>query len=337
MFKWPYDIGLIDALDLLPEPILIVGNKKVDGDTAGCVATLLEHLRFNGREAFTFFSEPLEESFQWMFSDEDSSETIIEDYASLVVVDDFVDGNRLGIPVKDVPIINIDHHRSNKPTGIPDEEASPDDIVCYPNGMILQYWADVPAAACVLVAENIVHPFLWVSIYMDTVFMTVKAISGANWISKLSSKLSSSGDPLTDELQETMLKRIRKMGSGHSLDKLMTSRLYFYKGTYKDGPIQICVGVIDSENHDAFVKTLSVLRMFSNVTVVVSKVSGRGSIRSDSDSYNALEVASKFGGGGHVRASGFSFDIEKPFYPQATELIAVILSDVSNIETKVYV
>ena len=106
---------LQDALLSLPEPVMIVGNRIPDGDSLGACVAVLDFLRNEGVEAYVHCVKNPAPGLAWMVDEEDFCKEILEDHNSLVVVDDEVDGNRLGIVIKDVPIVNIDHHMGNFP------------------------------------------------------------------------------------------------------------------------------------------------------------------------------------------------------------------------------
>lgn len=333
---WPEGITLANALDMLPEPILVVGNKLVDGDTAGCIAALIEDLRFSGKEVFTHFVVEPMPIYQWMFDGDDIGPTsILQDYESLIVVDDFVDAERLGIQIKKVPTINIDHHSSNRPEGV--EMGEPDKLFVQARDNLLHFWSQMPAAACLLIANGIYHPLLWTSIKMDTVGLTVNAVSGVKWLARLVEGLAASGITFGDEEQEALDAKMNRKGTMTAFDKLMNANIYFFRGTYNERDVQLALGIVDSENADACLNALSVLRKYSDVTAVVSKANGKGSLRSENYDYDVCQIAKQFGGGGHIRASGFSIDPKKNFMNDIDKLIELLLTNVTNVGTKIYV
>lgn len=324
---------LLDVLESLPEPILIIGNKNLDADSAGSIVALLEELRNNGKECYTTFATKLVEDLAWMFDDSDTVPTIVQDYASLIVVDDIVDSERLGVLVKpNVPVVNIDHHMGRAPEGVATDGSI--DVRIVDN--VIQYWANLPATACLLIDEEIYHPWLWLSLFTDSVGLTVNGITTARYLVRLADGLSAVEDPLTDSLQEEIYRKWNRIGTLHSLAHLLESKIYAFGGTYEDRPVQIIVGIIDCDDDLSAFKALGTFRAYSDVTALVNSRNGRASIRSRTSDFNVCDVAKEFGGGGHIRASGFRIEPDENFNDGVDRLLELMLKDVSNVRTKVY-
>ena len=331
MSFWPSGIGLKEALSLLPEPILIVGNKATDGDSAGCIVALLDHLRENAQEAYTYFATKPDFGLGWMFSEEDLQENILEDYASLIVVDDYVDSGRLGIPIKDVPIINIDHHLTRKPP-----EADLESLFVGVTNETLTFWALVPATASILIACGVVHPYLWISLYTDSVGFTANGASAIKWADRLVTALEGKGEPLTDEMQEWMYEKLNRIGSLNAFDAAVNSSIYTFEGTFKGEPFQVAMGIIDTTDKEASMKFLQTLRAYSNVTAVTSKQTGQTSLRSRTNDFNVSAIAQQFGGGGHIRASGCTLDSSN-LLNDFDRLTSLILDQLQDVKVRIYV
>jgi hypothetical protein len=207
MYKNKYEDDLQTALLDLPEPVMIVGNRIPDGDSLGACAAILEFLRNEGVEAYVHCVVEPSPGLAWMIDEEDSCKEILEDYNSLVVVDDEVDANRLGITIKDVPIVNIDHHMGNFPE---DQRERISKSVSYrvKIGQTIHFWADVPATACLLIDWDILHPYLWVSLYTDSVGFTVNCERAIYYAGELSLALD-----LKNEDMEEMLAKLKTKGT----------------------------------------------------------------------------------------------------------------------------
>lgn len=338
MFLWPTQIELRDALEFLPEPVLIVGNKLIDADSAGCIAALMTWLREEGVEVYTHFSRPPGESLGWMFDSTDVNDTILEDYASLIVVDDYVDSERLGIPIKDyVPIVNIDHHSSRRPKLAVDEKEHTGTIFVEVVDRQITFWGLMPAAACLLIRSGIFHPYLWLSLYSDTVAFSVAGADTPYYLVELMDGLAQQGEPFTNEIQEAMHQKYTQIGSLSSLDTLLNSRIYTFGGTYQDKPIQICIGIIDSDSVEAAYKALATLRAYSHVTCLISSKTGKVSLRSRNDDFDVCKIAMAFGGGGHIRAAGCGVETGENFLSQVDKMTDLLLEGVSNVRTKIYI
>jgi phosphoesterase RecJ-like protein len=332
MSFWPSGIGLKEALSLLPEPILIVGNKVTDGDSAGCIVALLDHLRENAQEAYTYFPTKPDFGLGWMFDEEDSQKGILEDYASLIVVDDYVDTDRLGIPIKDVPIINIDHHLSRKP-----EAADLESLYVGVTNQTLTFWALVPATASILIACGIIHPYLWVSLYSDSVGFTVNGITAIRWVDRLASALENQGEPLTNELQEQMYQKVNRVGSLNAFHAAMNARTYTFDGTFREQPFQVAMGIIDTPDKETAMKYLQTLFAYSHVAVVANKQTGQVSLRSRTYDFDVSAIAKELGGGGHIRASGCGLDSGEDFLSDFDRMQELIVNQLENVRTRIYV
>jgi len=332
MSFWPSGIGLKEALSMLPEPILIVGNKSTDGDSAGCIAALLDYLRENAQEAYTYLPTKPGFGLSWMFDEGDSHEGILEDYESLIVVDDYVDAERLGIPIKDVPIINIDHHSSRKPAG-----ADTESLFAGITGDTLTFWALVPATASILITFGIIHPYLWVSLYTDTVGFTVNGMSAIKWVDRLAFALENRGEPLTDKFQEQMHQKLNRVGSLNAFHAAMNATTYTFDGFFKGEPFQVAMGIIDTSDREASMKYLYTLFAYSHVAVVTSKQTGQTSLRSRTYDFDVSAIAKQFGGGGHIRASGCGLNAEEDLLSDFDRLKDLIVNQLENVRVRIYV
>jgi phosphoesterase RecJ-like protein len=333
MSFWPSGIGLKEALSLLPEPILIVGNKATDGDSAGCIVALLDHLREEAIEAYTYFATPPDFGLNWMFDPEDINSSILEDYASLIVVDDYVDADRLGIPIKEnVPIINIDHHLSRKP-----EKADLESLFVGVTDWTMTFWALVPATAAILIASEITHPYLWISLYTDSVGFTVNGVSTAKWAYRLIEGLENKGEPLSNELQEQMQQKITRVGSLSSFHSAMNAKTYTFDGTFNGEPFQVAIGVIDTNDKETAMKYLQTLYAYSHVAVVTSKNMGWTSLRSRTYDFDVSAIAKSFGGGGHLRASGCTLPTGDEFEASHDRLRDLVINKLENVRMRMYI
>lgn len=333
MSFWPSGIGLKEALSLLPEPILIVGNKTTDGDSAGCIVALLDFLREEAKEAYTYFAVTPDFGLGWMFDAEDTNESILDDYASLIVVDDYIDAERLGIPIKpNVPMINIDHHLSRKP-----EKADLESLFVGITDDTLTFWALVPATASILIACGILHPYLWVSLYSDSVGFTVNGITAIKWVERLVGGLENRGEPLTNEFQEQMYQKVNRVGSLAAFHAAMNATTYTFDGTLKGAPLQVAMGIIDTSDKETSMKYLQTLLAYSHVAVVTSKQTGQTSLRSRTYDFDVSAVAKQFGGGGHLRASGCGLNSGETFLTEFERLRDLIVDQLENVRTRIYI
>jgi bifunctional oligoribonuclease and PAP phosphatase NrnA len=326
-------MSLSDDLLSLEEPVLLLGNKTPDGDSCSSLSAILAFLRKNNRESYIHFLTPPNKMLRWMFEPEDFCLTILQDYKSLVVVDDFVCPKRLGLEeIKQVPIVNIDHH---------EREFINEGRNVY-TGEVVQsglqtklYWGRLPATACILVDAAIYHPYLWVGIATDTKFFKINSVTASAYIYKLSRNVREFGLKLTDAESNLMSQKLSPTLSQDSLDALAQSKVDFFKGSFNGKSVQVCIVETDTRLAEHAKAVLKVYEMFSDVTAVINKSTGTVSLRSNQSSYPILDIAQTFGGGGHLYAAGCLIDKDN-YLASLERLTDLLTARLSSIETTIY-
>ena len=344
LFRKNYKEVLTGILQLLPEPILVVGNKIPDGDSVGCISALLDFCRGTlGKEIYTYFVDSIPDTLSWGFDEGDFTsppQLILEDYNSLIVVDDYVGDSRLGIQIKDVPILNLDHHLTN--SVVENAEFSQEFFIEDPDiylvvqskGKMIHIWGDVPATACLLVAGEIVDPLLLVSIHQDSYRFRVKPISSVKWANRLCNQLTERVSGFTDLEAERILRKSEGKLSRVALDRFLNSKVYVWHGKHKEQERTLVLATVKDEDQ-AYWGVLSSFRMFSDITIVVSETTGKTSIRTDLEEFEAHKIAQRFGGGGHSKAAGLTLD-PNHLVKQMDRLVETVLVDFENPGVKVY-
>ncbi len=325
--------SLQDDLLNLPDPILLVGNKTPDGDSCSSLATTLDFLRVNNKEAYIYFAETPSKSFRWMFDPGDFCQSILDDYNSLVVVDDYVCSRRLGLKsIKNVPIVNIDHHmRSDVAEGRSYYVGEVD----FEGRAITLYWSKVPATACIFIDANIIHPLLWVGLATDTNFFSVNNITISEYVYRLSKKLESSGQKLRDSEVEGMRQKLLPVQEQEALDCLIGAKVNFFTGIYKGRPLQLILAEVDSLHSEHAKSSLSVYRRFADIVAVINTRTSKVSLRSSSNAFPVLDIAQAFGGGGHLHACGCTLEGDS-LSPNIERLQDMLLSNLTSVETIIY-
>lgn len=321
--------NLREALEALPEPILIVGNRIPDGDSLGSCVAVLEYLRSLGMEAYIHCATPLEQNLSWMLQEEDSCSTILEDYESLIVLDDMVNSPRLGIPIKpDVPIICIDHHLGNFPEALRNSIIASDKQTIFSEGHVLYFYALKPATACLLIDQDIYHPFLWVSLFTDTVGFTVQAVTATRYANRLIESLS-----LSDVYVEWMLSKIKDFATAEDYESLISGSSYTMHGVFNEAPVSLLVVAAEPQSGTAYRNMLTALRNFGDVVIFINRLTGQTSFRSSLDSFNVMEIAKEFGGGGHFKAAGATLRTED-LNNQIDRLLSILSNKIDNSRIK---
>lgn len=316
-------------MDLIPEflksikePIMVVGNKNPDGDSVGSIVAILSYLREQGFEAYAYFVNQPVPSLGWMIDEDDLSEYILEDYESLVVVDDQVDSDRLGFQIKEgVEILNIDHHVSN----FLDDSLNYSQLVATKNGRITHIQRDASSTASVLIELGIYHKYLWCSIYTDTVKFTVNCVEAFSDANKL---IEETG--LTTLEIESYISNLETKCSWQDLSSLPEISMCIIRGE-KGGQRYVGLIILSPDISQSTYKSyIGFFRSFSSFLVFVNRDTGQTSFRSDSFDFPVLPYATFFGGGGHVRACGCTLSLDN-IRIQTERLVALISRDLTSV------
>lgn len=329
-------LALGEAITNLPEPVLILGNRIPDADSLGSAAAVLDALFFEDKKAYIHCVEKPVVNIAWMLNDTNVREDILDRYESLLVVDDCVDSTRLGVPIKEgIPIVCVDHHIGNKPDlsweylGL-----NSSSVHVFQKDNVITFWKDVPATACILIDEDIIHPYLWLSIYTDTVNLTKRGISGARYIEKLRDKLEVTSflSSLTDRFQDEMYQRFNLLGGLEEFDALYNGDVHYFRGISKRTGEEISIIVASVYMGEAdFKHVLGTFRCYAQVVCLIDRETGKGSLRTEIDDYNMLEIARSVGGGGHIKASGFKVDPKGVLFTK-DKIETVLLNNLVDID-----
>ena len=320
---------LKDAFELLPEPVMIVGNRVPDGDSLGSCAAVLDALRDLAIESYIYCAVPPDKAISWMLEEGDTHDTILEDYESLIVLDDLVDSSRLGFQIKeDIPIVCVDHHMGNFPDDRREAIIASSEITVYSVDKTLFFHAVLPATACLLIDENIFHPYLWPSIYTDTVGLTVNTREAVAYTNRLISVLNLSNAEI-----ESMNDKINQIATLSDLQDFWNSSLYMISGLVEGKEQSMIVCITPAKTNIAFYNMLATLRRFADIVVFINSNNGKASLRSRTYDFNVLNVAKEFGGGGHLRAAGITLDASN-LLSEVDRLIESLVSKMESPRTR---
>lgn len=306
----------------ISEPIMIVGNKNPDGDSVGSIIAVLSYLRNLGLEAYAYFVNAPTPSLAWMVDEDDTSDFILEDYESLVVLDDQVDSDRLGFQIKeDIEIVNIDHHVSN----FLNKDLDYSKLTITENDKILHIQRDASSTASILIELGIYHKYLWCSIYTDTVKFTVNCVEAFSDVNKLIKNT----DLTTPEI-ESYIASLEMKCPWRDLYGLPDTSFCIIRGD-REGKTYTGLIVLSPDISYATYKSyIGLFRLFSSFLVFINRDTGQTSFRSDSFDFPVLPYATFFGGGGHIRACGCTLPLDNVRI-QAERLVALISRDLTSI------
>ncbi len=294
----------LDSVILDARTIAISGHVRPDGDCVGSTLAVYNYLKNNypGLQ-IDIYLESIPNIFKFM----QSSDEILEDWSKDRLYDLFIaldcsDGSRLGESYKYFSsakrTVCIDHHVSN--------DAFADENYIFPDA----------SSTCELVYELIDKDKLTLQI-AECIYTGMVHDTGVFQYSCTSKKtmdiagcLMESGIDYSKIIDETFYTKTfeqnRIMGKA-----LVDARLYL------EGAV--ILSVVSREDMEAFnvlpkhldgiVNQLRVTKDTKIAVFLYENEDGsyKGSLRVNGD-YNVAEVAARFGGGGHVKAAGFTID-----------------------------
>ncbi len=286
------------------ESVIIITDRGIDGDTIGSCLGLFHILKDLGKEVAVYSPKDLLESLEFL----PGKEVIRRNISSIAGIDAdlvftldcsdhiYADKVRRKLKAKNVPLIVIDHHESNRRYGdinlIEDHAASTGDVLWR-----FIKWADFPvsrhAAQCILTA-----------ICTDTRFFintntTIEAFDSARELTHLGAKLSEivrhtmmNKDVKTLKLWGLAFERLHQNDEHDILTTVITDR-DLKRINASDPDIKAMKDYLNVvlEGHDG----LMVLEQKGNDI--------KGGLRSHKR--NILSIAKKYGGGGHAQSAGF--------------------------------
>jgi phosphoesterase RecJ-like protein len=286
--------------------VLIISHRQPDGDTVGSNLALNKILTlYFGLEVESVCADPLPESLKFLPSSKIIHKTFKEEEFDLIISVDCSSMDQMKYPEtrsqffkKNIPLINIDHHASNKKYGnlnIIDSKAASTTIIIY---RLLEYF-DIPVIPGI--ATN-----LLAGVYCDTgSFMHANTNSEIYKIASELMKAGASANQIVQNMFKTktieqlrlwgkVLSNIKVNEKGTIVSKITSDELLELNATPKD-----LSGVINYLNSVPNCKMSVLLSedMKGNV---------QGSMRSADDEIDVSELSCKLGGGGHKQAAGFT-------------------------------
>jgi bifunctional oligoribonuclease and PAP phosphatase NrnA len=288
--------------------ILLLTDERIDGDTMGSTLGMFHILKDSGKQVQIFSPKPLHESLSFLPGAEmirRDGDIFEEEGIDLVMIFDCSDGEYIKsfLPrmKEKVPLIVFDHHATNPKYGdinlIEDRAASTADVV----------WRFVKSAGLKMnkkAAQCILTGICTDTSAFSTSNTTAACMDAAHELARYGAKLQ-------EIVRHTMMNK--------SIPSLKLWGLAFERLHRNDqfDAVATAIKRKDLKQCQAQQDDLEGLSNFLNamvegaetIMVMYEKEGGsvKGSLRSRTR--NVAKLAQKYGGGGHVRASGF--DIEK--------------------------
>jgi len=308
-----------EVADILKEAqkILIFTHLHPDGDALGSTVALKKAMESIGKKADVILERPLSPVFQ-CFGDEFILRDNLSDEYDLKVSLDCGDYDRLG-KIKDLfsgKTVNIDHHSSNtffaEINYVDGESAATGEIVF----SLIKYMG-------IDITKEIA----------DAIYGAILTDTGGFMFSNTGAKSHIVAAELIEKGADYYALNKKLMQEKEYHRHLITAHCIENMEFYKDG--KVCVSVFTNETASEIGMTLddtnglsAVPRTVKGVEVgvlITEIVKGtvKVSLRSDSI-VNVSEIAAKFGGGGHIRASGITLK-DKDINTVKEELIKEII------------
>ncbi len=295
------NIALLKDAILSSNRILILTHASPDGDALGSVAAFKEIIKKMGKEADCFLDEPCPARFPHLkeyFTVQKSTDEVYD----LVILADCADKNRTGVYYPTPKILCfIDHHISNPMDGninIVNPDAAATAEIMYD---IMKSW-DI---SC----DDSLAAAIYTGILTDT--------GGFLFQNTTKRTHEIAAELLNYSFDRTGIARISFQEKSLTYSKLYA---HLFETLYHDKEHHAVIGFTDFNTYTALKATVedteglsAALRNISEVECAVllterEKGLIKGSVRSN-DRYNANELASIFGGGGHMRAAGFKTNL----------------------------
>lgn len=287
--------------------VAVAGHVKPDGDCVGsCLATYNYIKEYHPQMQACLFLEPIPNIFKFLArADEIISDSDYQGQFDLLIVQDCGDADRLGEAARLIEnakrVLCIDHHISNAGFG--------DDSYIFPEAS-----STSELIFRLLAKERVTRQIaecIYVGIVHDTGSFQYSCTSPDTM--RIAAFLMETGIPFSEIVDRTYVQKT--YGQNQILAKAIEkSRLHL------DGA---CISSILTKKEMEACQVLpkhlegivSQLRSTKGVEVAVLFYQKDGteykiSLRSSSDAVNVAEIAMRYGGGGHIRASGASTKLD---------------------------
>ncbi len=310
-----------EALGLIQKSNSIVFATHVnpDADTLGSALGLLHSLSLQGKNSTVYNATQLPKNLSFLYGYELVSDIFPSD-ADLVIAFDCGNKDRLSLKDGAYKIINIDHHASNPLYGdidIVDPTAASTASVVLELLRDLKIEPTKEAAVCLytaLVSDTGFFAYDNVDkrAFIDAAYLAERGVNPSEIAT-----LMTQNEPLSKiKLHSKILSTLTLMGGGKMAFVYMSDAMAQETGAMNDE----ADGAAESARSVSGVEVSLFLREQRDGTI-------RGSLRSKSD-INVNKLASLYGGGGHIKAAGFTVAIKHDFLSDVQEIAKTIENNI---------
>ena len=285
------------------EKILIMSHEKPDGDAIGSSLALSRILNNNGKEATLVGFNPIAKRYNFLIDDYEikpADSGLLSRYDTIIILDcgDISRAGEFAVYAQGrIPVINIDHHRSNTDFG---KYNWVDPYYSSTGEMIF----NIAKKAGMNIPENTANPF-WVAISTDTGNFNYSNTS-SNLLRMAAEVIDLGADP--SEIYKNLYESIEKKEL--ELQRLILDSLKIYAGN-KIAILSVVkddfsdTGCTPQHLHDPVNIGLSIDGVVLSAFIYEQPFDDAVKISLRSyHPYDVAQICREFGGGGHARAAG---------------------------------
>lgn len=286
------------------QKILIIPHKSPDGDAIGSSLALFLMLKKLGKEPAVICADPSPEEFNFLPAIEDFKASDISlKYDAVFILDcgaTHLTDRHNSYPQlfdKSLEVINIDHHPSNDFYGrynLVKTEAASTTVVLYHLFKQLNYPLDRHIATCLLTGiYTDTGSFMHSNTSAEVLRVAARLLAiGAN-LRDISKEIFNTTKISTMRLWGRVLKNIHQNSAGVTMSVVRQKDFEESGADYSE-----MTGVVDYVN--------SVPNAKYSVILTEREGKVKGSMRTLREEIDVAQIASRFGGGGHTKAAGFT-------------------------------
>lgn len=254
---------------------LLTAHIDPDADSVSSCRAVAEYLKDQGKRAAIRVCGAVPSYLQWMLAGEEVVTNIPEWVEQVIVLD--CGPERVGweIPA-DMPIVNIDHHKTRF------DQHSPRKKI---------YVKDRCSTAAILILDfGIVNSVLFAGLYGDTLFL-----KSFNELNTCFSKILKSG--VKDDTVETILSNMRPFKDRRIIDAVRNAKVHRCRNGFTIAELK------DNEEPGVIEQVMRLFHNFSE-SVCLIQPSGQARLRTSNPHMDVSKIAELFQGGGHKHAAG---------------------------------